>query len=106
MFDRSSLGVELLRRGNKGAVAYIGCNVASQSNAGQLMAGFMDYVIEVPEPRLGDAWVAGVTEYYYDLRLATLKARDWVQLTTFHQAMKYQLFGDPSLRLPRSPLAK
>jgi hypothetical protein len=106
LFDRSSLGVELLRNGEKGAVAYIGCNCGAQSFAAPMMDGFLEYVALTPKPRLGDAWVAGLTEYYYDMRLGSLKAHDWVQLTTFHQGTKFQLFGDPSLRLPRSPKSK
>jgi hypothetical protein len=40
--------------------------------------------------------------YYYDLEgLATIKPNaDWYPASIFFQAMKYMVYGDPSLKLP------
>ncbi len=99
----TSLGVEFVRS-QKGGVAYIGCCAGSQGGiAMPLMDGFIEYVSQRDKPRLGDAWNGGIIKYYNVTGLATIQPKDWVQVATFHQAMKFQLFGDPSLRLPRKP---
>jgi hypothetical protein len=56
-------------------------------------------------PDFGAAWVASLTECY-NSNLATLEAHSWLDLALFHQGMKHQLFGDPSMRLPRAPVQK
>jgi formylglycine-generating enzyme required for sulfatase activity/WD40 repeat protein len=102
-YDRSSLGVEFVRRGPNGAVAYIGCDTGSQGCAWPMMGGFVEYIASHESPRLGDAWNEALTKYYWDMGLRTIKPQDWVNVAIFHQGMKFQLFGDPSMQLPRSP---
>jgi hypothetical protein len=51
---------------------------------------------------LGDCWVGAVRYYYDKEKLATLKPNaDWYPPSIFFQGMKYMLFGDPSLQLPK-----
>lgn len=100
-FDRHSLGTDFLRSSPNGAVAYIGCNMVAQAFAWPMVKSVIDYDTSHREPRLGDAWNAALTEYYHSHHLDTIQPHDWVQSATFHQGMKFQLFGDPSLRLPR-----
>ena len=44
-----------------------------------------------------------IVKYYNTMGIGTIKANDWVQVAMVHQGLKYLLFGDPSLRLPRNP---
>lgn len=95
------LGEQLLRDGPDGAVAYIGCNTGSQPCAITLLDGFLKAAASSPEPRLGDCWNRAVDDYYVKERLATLKPDSgWYPPSIFFQAMKYMLFGDPTLPLP------
>jgi len=100
-YDPTGLGKELVRGGDNGAVAYIGCDTGSQPCALTLLAGFIDTLHQSTAPRLGDCW-AGAVSYYYDHEhLATLKPNnDWYPPSIFFQAMKFMLFGDPSLQMP------
>jgi len=95
------LGEQLLRQGDGGAVAYIGCCTGSQPCALTLMEGFIETLGRSPTPRLGECW-AGAISYYYDHeQLGTLKPNaDWYPPSIFFQGMKFMLFGDPSLPLP------
>jgi hypothetical protein len=105
-FADTGLGIEMLRNPRIGAAAYIGCAVGANSRAWPLMPAFIRYVTDTPEPRLGDAWVAAVNGYYkaYDLDRALKPGfRDGA---AFDQGMLFHVFGDPSLRLPRSPNTK
>ncbi len=104
-FDKTSLGVEFVRCPQNGCVAYIGCCVGSQSMAWPMMEGFIEFIAAHDEPRLGDAWAGAIVKYYDVMGIATIKAHDWVQVAIVHQGMKFQLFGDPSMRLPRNPKA-
>jgi hypothetical protein len=93
-FNKTSLGVEWVRAPRNGCVAYIGANITTQSPWSQrLMNGFINYILANEEPRLGDAWVAAVVQFYHGMNLPSI---------TPH-GMHYQIFGDPSMRLPRSP---
>lgn len=95
------LGEQLLRAGDGGAVAYIGCNTGAQPCGLTLLAGFIDALHSAPAPRLGDCWAHAVSYYYDREHLATLKPNaDWYPPSIFFQGMKFMLFGDPSLRLP------
>jgi hypothetical protein len=102
-FYRSGLGIELMRHANNGAVAYIGGNmVAQDSYAGQLLEGFVLHLAETAQPRFGDCWKASLTRYYHRNHLDDQhKERTWHNDVCFQQPMKFNLFGDPSLRLPR-----
>ena len=54
-----------------------------------------------PSARLGDCWMEAVSNYYEQEHLATIKPNaDWYPPSIFFQAMKYMVYGDPSLRLP------
>ncbi len=100
----TGLGVEVLVRGETGAVAYIGCNTGSQPCGLTLVAGFAQGVGRTKEPRLGDAWADAVRYYYAHEHLADLKPNnDWYPPSIFFQAMKFMVFGDPSLRLTEDP---
>lgn len=105
-YNPTGLGEAALLRNENGAVAYIGCDTGSQPCALTLLSGFARAVGSEPEPRLGDAW-AGAVRYYYDHEhLADLKPNaDWYPPSIFFQAMKFMVFGDPSLRLPGPPAA-
>ncbi len=102
-FARTSLGVEFVRAGANGAVAYVGCATGSQSCAWPMVGGFVDYLHSHDAPRLGDAWAAAVASYYRVQGLASLGPRDWWQVAIFDQGMTFQLFGDPSLQLLPPP---
>lgn len=83
-------------------MAYYGCNTGGQGCGVTLLEGFVWIWGESAQPRLGDCW-AGAVRYYYDKeKLAVLKpTADWYPPSIFFQGMKYMLFGDPSLPLPR-----
>jgi hypothetical protein len=96
----SGLGEQLLRSGPNGAVAYIGCNTGSQPCGMTLLAGFVDGVH--PGARLGDCWMDAIDHYYKAEHLATIEPNEsWYPASIFFQGMKFMLFGDPSLPMPR-----
>ena len=100
-FNPSGLGEQLLRGGDNGAVAYIGCNTGSQPCALTLLEGFIEALHGAEKPRLGDCWANAVAYYYEHEHLATLKPNeDWYPPSIFFQGMKFMLFGDPSLKMP------
>jgi hypothetical protein len=105
-FFRSGLGVELMRFAQNGAVAYIGANMVGQTFAVDFVGPFLDHVATTPEPRLGDCWNTALTSYYRGHQLDQPKPRNWSNDVAFQQPMKFNLFGDPSLRLPRGPNPK
>ncbi len=103
--DKTGFGERLLRDGDAGAVAYIGCNTGSQPCGLTLLEGFVAALRDAAEPRLGDVWARAVDHYFEKERLATLAPTpDWYPASVFFQGMKFMVFGDPSLRMPR-PLA-
>ena len=66
-----------------------------------LMDGFAKSWGNPPSARLGDCWMEAVSYYYEREHLATIKPNaDWYPPSIFFQAMKYMVYGDPSLRLP------
>ena len=90
------------RAGADGAVAYYGCNTGGQPCGITLLEGFVRTWSQGSQPRLGDCWVGAVRYYYDKEKLATLKPNaDWYPPSIFFQGMKYMLFGDPCLQLPR-----
>ena len=96
------LGRQLVRAGPDGAVAYYGCNTGGQPCGITLLEGFVRTWGQSPQPRLGDCWVGAVRYYFDKEKLATLKPNaDWYPPSIFFQGMKYMLFGDPSLQLPK-----
>ena len=99
-FNPTGLGEQILKRGPNGAVAYIGCNTGSQPCGLTLVEGFVLALGEAKEPRLGDCWASAVRHYFDSEHLADLKPNDdWYPPSIFFQAMKFMLFGDPSVRL-------
>jgi hypothetical protein len=102
-WNPTGLGEQVLKRSLDGAVAYIGCNTGSQPCALTLAEGFTRALSTSAEPRLGDCWREAVVYYYDREHLATLKPTDnWYPPSIFFQAMKFMVFGDPSLRM-RAP---
>jgi hypothetical protein len=95
---KDSLGKQLLEDGPSGAVAYIGSDMVAQPMALSLLDGFMQMLRASPDPHVGDAWNAAVRHYRQVAGLEQMVTDgDWVKPATFAQAMKFNLFGDPSL---------
>ncbi len=100
-YNSFGLGKQLLIAGPNGAVAYIGCDTGGQPCGLTLMDGFTKAWGHDPSARLGDCWAQAVSYYYERERLATIKPNaDWYPPSIFFQAMKYMVYGDPSLKLP------
>ena len=100
-YNSFGLGKQLLRAGPNGAVAYIGCNTGGQPCGLALMDGFVKSWGGEPSARLGDCWMRAVSYYYDQEGLATIKPdAGWYPPSIFFQAMKYMVYGDPSLKLP------
>ena len=67
-----------------------------------VLEGFVRSWGQSPKPRLGDCWMDAVHYYYDKEKLAVLKpTASWYPPSIFFQGMKYMLFGDPSLPLPK-----
>jgi hypothetical protein len=99
------LGEQLLKKADAGGVAYIGCNTGSQPFALTLLEGFIHKLAHSETPRLGDCWNSAVEYYIVQQKLTDLKPEDsWTPPSIFFQAMKFMVFGDPSLRLPGKSL--
>ena len=99
-YNKTGLGVELVRMPQGGAVAYIGCNTGSQPCGLTLQRGFVEAVSQTPHIRVGDAWVAALNYYYEHERLADLKpTADWYPPSIFFQGMKFMFFGDPTVEM-------
>jgi hypothetical protein len=101
-FSPPGLGKQLVVGGDDGAVAYFGCNTGSQPCGLTLAEGFAKAWSQGKDSRVGDCWAEAVNFYYEKERLASLKPTpDWYPASIFFQGMKFMLFGDPALRLPR-----
>jgi hypothetical protein len=95
------LGEQLLKKPWGGAAAYIGCNTGSQPYGLTLVDGFISEVARAKQPVLGDCWNAAIRYYVTQERLRELKPTDsWTPPSVFFQAMKFMVFGDPSMKLP------
>jgi hypothetical protein len=58
------------------------------------------------DARLGDCWNAAVEFYYEREDLEYLRpTRNWYTPSVFFQAMKFMVYGDPSLVLPSAQTA-
>ncbi|MEZ5962236.1 MAG: C25 family cysteine peptidase [Planctomycetota bacterium] len=99
--DRGGFGERMLL-GPGGAIAYFGCDTGAQPCALTLVGEFAKSIAR-GNGRLGDAWRTAVTRYFERERLAELEPTEsWYPPSVFFQAMKFVLFGDPSLPLPES----
>ena len=97
----TGLGVEFVRAGPNGAVAYIGSATGSKGYAWVLIDGFLDYYTSYAEPRLGDVWRAALAHYHGAYGLEKPEAKDSYQVEILAQELSFRLFGDPSMRLPQ-----
>lgn len=96
----TSLGEQLLRQSENGAIAYFGCNTGSQPCGVSLLEGFALAIGTEKATTLGDAWQSAIRHYWKKDRLADLKPNnDWYPPSIFFQGMKFMLYGDPTLPL-------
>jgi hypothetical protein len=101
-YNPVGLGKQMLRGGPNGAAAYIGCNTGGQPCALTLMDNFVRVWGQSPSPRLGDCWMQAVSYYYDQQQLETIKPdAGWYPPAIFFQPMKYMVYGDPSMKLPK-----
>jgi hypothetical protein len=106
-FNPTGLGENMLKHSANGAVAYIGCNTGSQPCGLTLVEGFLSTWAAADAPHLGDCWTGAIRHYFNREHLATIKPdAGWYPPSIFFQGMKFMLFGDPSLQLPRNRAAK
>lgn len=100
--QQPGLGVQLVTGGPAGCVAYFGCNTGSQPCGLTLVSALVAGVGDGrPDYRLGDAWRDAVKQYFEREKLAQLSPDPgWYPPSIFFQAMKFMLFGDPTLLLP------
>jgi hypothetical protein len=104
VYNNTGLGELMVRRGANGAVAYIGCNTGGQPCGLTLLEGFVRALHDLPEPTLGDCWAGAINYYYEAEHLGTIVPNhDWYPPSIFFQGMKYMVYGDPALSLPRPP---
>lgn len=100
--NSTGLGERLLRMPRSGAVAYFGCNTGAQPCAMSLLDGFLKSVAE-GSSCVGMAWKDALAYYWQAEKLADLKpTKDWYPPSIFFQGMKFMLFGDPALSLPKA----
>lgn len=101
-YNKTGLGERLVVESEAGAVAYIGCNTGSQPCGLTLLDGFHSALSRLAEPTLGDCWVGAIEHYHDAEQLATIVPNDdWYPASVFFQGMKFLVFGDPALRLPK-----
>lgn len=100
-FNSSSFGERMLRMPAGGAAAYVGCVTGSQPAALSLMDGFL-IAAAAGAPTVGEAWSAAVRHYHAAERLEELQPNaDWYPPSIYFQGMKFILYGDPALAMPR-----
>jgi hypothetical protein len=67
-----------------------------------LLDGFLRSVAE-GSPCVGLAWKDALAYYWQTEKLADLKpTKDWYPPSIFFQGMKFMLFGDPAVSIPRA----
>lgn len=102
-FNSSSFGERLLRMPAGGAAAYLGCVTGSQPAALSLMDGFLQ-AAAAGSATVGAAWCAALRHYHAAERLDELRPNeDWYPPSIYFQGMKFILYGDPALAMPRAP---
>lgn len=106
LYNASSFGEELLRLPAGGAVAYVGCVTGSQPAALSLLDGFAR-ALAAGEPTVGGAWRAALIHFHAAEGLdALVPTESWYPPSVFFQGMKFILYGDPALALPRATRAQ
>jgi len=101
-YDSAGLGELLLLAPRGGALAYIGCSTGAQPCAVTLAEGLTRALAAAPGTTLGEAWQAALAHFARAEQLAELVPdAGWYPPSRFFQGMKFQLFGDPTLRLAR-----
>lgn len=101
-YNLTGLGEQMLRAGEGGAVAYIGCNTGSQPCGITLMEGLVAAI--ATKHTIGECWSAAIEWYWEKEGLETIKpTEDWYPASIFFQGMKFMVFGDPSLSIGEAP---
>ena len=101
LYNDSSFGERLLRLPTGGAAAYLGCVTGSQPAALSLLDGFAR-ATAAGERTVGGAWRAAVVHFHAAENLdALVPTESWYPPSIYFQAMKFILYGDPALSLPR-----
>jgi hypothetical protein len=100
----NSFGKQALKCGLNGAAVYIGYNTGGQSASIPLMEGFVLAMRRSKQPLVGDCWANAIYYYYRKEKLAQLVPDSgWYTPVIFMTAMKFMVFGDPTLPLAPSP---
>ncbi len=98
-----SMAKELVVENQTGAVAYIGGDMTTQYPSYEMDILFYDS-LNHGAVTLGDMWKYMVTRFYQiHPALARIDRPDWYQVAIFQQPWKFQLYGDPSLRIQGVP---
>ena len=99
--DVANFGENLLVARAEGAVGYVGCNTGSQEGAVDLSKRFFQSYTKGWRA-LGDMYAYAVNTYYVanpDPGTIAGTTPIWRTTAKFHHPWKYNLFGDPSLRV-------
>jgi hypothetical protein len=95
----NTMGVDFLLERDSGAIAYMGCHTGAQPYSMDLAKYFFE-AVSLGINTLGDMWRHMLTRYYeIHVPPLVIDPPDWSKVAEFHQAWKFFLFGDPSLRL-------
>jgi hypothetical protein len=99
----ASFAEQLLVKRNTGAVGYLGAVSSSQYPAYDLARSFFGSLSSGIET-LGDMWKTMVVQYYRTHSPADARdAPAWYRAALFQQPWKFNLLGDPSLRIRGVP---
>ncbi len=98
-----SMAKELVVENKTGAVAYIGGDMTTQYPSYEMDALFYDS-LNHGAVTLGDMWKYMVTRFYQiHPALAKIDQPNWYLVAIFQQPWKFELYGDPSLRIQGIP---
>ncbi len=100
-YDSDSLAEFFLVKRDVGAIGYIGCYTGSQPAGLTLDRHFFEAYTYSSKPAImGDIWNRALYEYIQeDFGINPLWTSTWRSQAYYHHAQKFQLFGDPSLRI-------
>lgn len=107
-YDPDSIVENLLCEGEGGAIAIVACVTGAQSWGDDLGAEFFQGWVD-GERIVGDMWKQSIIEYFQNHPRGSMQPTDaqrnanerWTVGAEFFQPAKYNLFGDPSLRMPQ-----